>query len=111
MLYGLLGLAAGGFVVGFAAAKEVCRPASAGMGVAVVNTGLFLGAAIMQTAFGWILDLTWDGTLVDGLRRYSTTDYRNGLWFSLAFAVLALVAATRVRETYCRNLTLEERGD
>ena len=110
LLYGLLGLAAGGFVVGFAAAKEVCRPASAGMGVAIVNTGLFLGAAIMQTAFGWILDLTWDGSLVDGLRQYAMSDYRNGLWLSLGFAVLALIAATLLRETHCRNVTVIARG-
>lgn len=106
MLYGLLGLVAGGFVVGYAAAKEVCPPASAGMGIALVNTGLFLGAAVLQPAFGWVLDLTWDGVLVDGLRRYAWADYRNGLWLSCACAVLALVAALRVRETHCRNLTV-----
>ncbi len=107
-LYGLLGLTAGGFVVAFAAAKEVCRPASAGMGVAVVNTGLFLGAAIVQTVFGGMLDLTWDGVLTNGLRQYAMSDYRNGLWLSFGFAVLALVAATRIRETHCRNITLAE---
>ena len=105
LLYGLLGLAAGGFVVSYAAAKEVCLPASAGMAIALVNTGLFLGAAVMQPAFGWVLDLTWDGTLVEGLRRYAWSDYRNGLWLSLGFAVLALLAGLRVRETHCLNLT------
>ncbi|MCP5430546.1 MAG: MFS transporter [Chromatiaceae bacterium] len=106
-LYGLLGLGASGFVLTYAAAKEVCAPASAGMAIALVNTGLFLGAAIMQPAFGWVLDRTWDGTLVDGLRRYATGDYHNGLWLSFAFAVLAVVAALRVRETHCRNISSE----
>ncbi len=105
-LYALLGLTAGGFVVGYAAAKEVVAPGVAGMAIALVNTGLFLGAAIMQPAFGWALDLTWDGTLVEGVRRYAMADYRNGLWLSAGFALLALVAAFRVRETRCRNVTL-----
>ncbi|MCP5431136.1 MAG: MFS transporter, partial [Chromatiaceae bacterium] len=108
-LYGLLGLGASGFVLTYAAAKEVCAPASAGMAIALVNTGLFLGAAVMQPAFGWVLDRTWDGTLVEGMRRYAVGDYRNGLWLSFAFAVLAVVAALRVRETHCRNVSSEIR--
>ncbi|HSQ08925.1 MAG TPA: MFS transporter, partial [Chromatiaceae bacterium] len=105
-LYALLGLSAGGFVVGYAAAKEVVPPGVAGMAIALVNTGLFLGAAILQPAFGWVLDLTWDGTLADGVRHYAWADYRNGLWLSAGFALLALVASLLVRETRCRNLTL-----
>jgi MFS family permease len=76
------------------------------MAIALVNTGLFLGAAIMQPAFGWAMDLTWDGTLVDGVRRYALSDYHNGLWLSCCFALLALVAALYTRETHCRNVTV-----
>lgn len=104
LLYGALGLAAGGFVVTYAAAKELLPPGVSGMAVALVNTGLFLGAALMQPAFGWALDLTWDGTLLDGARVYSAKDYQNGLWLSLAGAILALLAATRIRETYGRHV-------
>ncbi len=106
LLYGLLGLVAGGFVVGYAVAKEVVAPGVAGMSIALVNTGLFLGAAIMQPAFGWAMDLTWDGTLVDGVRVYALGDYRNGLWLSAGFAGVGLIAALFVRETRCRNITL-----
>ena len=105
LVYGFLGLAASGFIVTYAAAKEVCEPASAGMAVSLVNTGLFLGAAIMQPAFGWIMDRTWDGTLIEGVRQYAWGDYSNALWLSFAFAVIALIAALRVRETHCRNLS------
>jgi sugar phosphate permease len=104
LVYGFLGLAASGFIVTYGAAKEVCEPHSAGMAIALVNTGLFLGAAIMQPAFGWIMDRTWDGTLIEGVREYAWGDYRNALWLSFAFAVVACVAALRVRETHCRNI-------
>ncbi|ADC63785.1 MFS transporter [Allochromatium vinosum] len=106
LLYGLLGLVAGGFVVGYAVAKEVVAPGVAGMSIALVNTGLFLGAAIMQPAFGWAMDLTWDGALADGVRVYALADYRNGLWLSAGFAGVGLIAALFVRETRCRNITL-----
>ena len=104
-LFSLLGLAAGGFVVGYGAAKEVVPPGVAGMAIALVNTGLFLGAAILQPAFGWAMDLGWDGTIADGIRRYSLADYRNGLWLSLDFALVGLLGALFVRETRCRNIT------
>lgn len=103
MLYGGLGIVTGGFVVTYAAAKELLPPGVSGMGIALVNTGLFLGAAVMQPAFGWMLDLTWDGTMQDGIRVYAAGDYQNGLWLSFAMAAMALLAATRIRETWCRH--------
>jgi MFS family permease len=106
LLFGVLGFVAGGFVVTYAAAKEVCSPHSAGMAIALVNTGLFLGAALMQPGFGWMLDLSWSGEMQNGLRVYQLADYRNGLWLSAGFALLALVASLFIRETHCRNQTL-----
>jgi MFS family permease len=104
--FALLGFFSGGFIVTFAAAKEVVLPASAGMAVGLVNTGLFLGAAGMQPLFGWAMDLLWQGTVVNGVRIYAADDYRLGFLFMLGFALLAVVGAVRVRETYCRNLTV-----
>lgn len=105
-LYAALGLSAGGFVVTYAAAKEWAPPASAGMAIALVNTGLFLGAAIMQPLFGWAMDLTWNGSMLDGARVYAMADYRNGLLASLGFTLLAVFGSLFLRETHCRNQTL-----
>lgn len=103
LLYAALGMSAGGFVVGYAAAKEVVVPVNAGMAIALVNTGLFLGAAIMQPLFGWVADLAWDGRMLDGVRVYGWAGYRNGLAVSALCAAMAVLAATRIRETRCRN--------
>ena len=105
-LFALLGYFAGGFIVTFAAAKEVVPPDSAGMAVGLVNTGLFLGAAGLQPLLGWAMDLTWQGTLVNGVRVYAAGDYRLGFLLLFGFAVLAVVGAFRIRETRCRNLTV-----
>ena len=105
-LFALLGFGAGGFIVTFACAKEVVAPALAGMAVGLVNTGLFLGAAIIQPLYGWMMDRNWDGTLVDGVRVYQPSDYNLGFLAMLAFALLAIGGASRIRETRCHNLTL-----
>lgn len=105
LLFTLLGLCGSGFVLSYACAKEVCAPALSGMAISVVNTGLFLGAAIMQPLFGWVLDQGWDGTMQNDLRLYSGADYHSALWLMLGFAIVALSAALRITETRGRNIT------
>jgi sugar phosphate permease len=106
LLFFLLGFCAGGFIVTFASAKEAVAPNLSGMAVGLVNTGLFLGAAIVQPLFGWIMDRGWDGTLIDGVRIYGAGDYRRGLLVLVVFAAIAFVGSLAVKETRCRNLTV-----
>ncbi|MGM0676948.1 MFS transporter [Ectothiorhodospira marina] len=104
-LFILLGLSAGCFVVAYAHAKEVAPPALSGMAIALVNTGLFLGAALFQPLFGWVMDLGWDGTLsATGIPVYDAGDYQRGLWLLTGFAALATVASWRLVETRGRNV-------
>ena len=108
LLFMLIGVTSGGFVVTYPAAKEVAQPALSGMAISLVNTGLFLGAAIMQPLFGWVLDLGWDGKMINGVNIYSWANYQQAMMLMLVFGVIALIAAWRVRETHCRNITLDE---
>ena len=105
-LFALLGFSAGGFIVTFANAKEVVAPALAGMAVGLVNTGLFFGAAAMQPLFGWAIDLAWDGRMANGVRIYASADYHTGFLLMLGSAAMGVVAASRIRETHCRNSTI-----
>lgn len=102
VLFALMGVGTSGFVLTWAVAKEVNRPALAGMATGVVNTGAFLGGAILQPLAGWLMDRGWDGTLADGARVYSAADYQVGLGVMAAFALLGLIGAVYVRETYGR---------
>jgi sugar phosphate permease len=104
--FGLLGFSAGAFVLTFAGAKEVVTPALAGMAIALVNTGAFLGAAILQPLFGWVMDASWSGAMANGVRVYGAADYRAGFILMLGGVALAVVASTFFHETHRRNLTL-----
>lgn len=107
VLFMLIGLTSGGFVLTYPCAKEVTQPALSGMAISLVNTGLFLGAAIIQPLFGWVLDLGWDGKIVNGINLYSWQNYQNAMLFMFAFAVIAVIAAVRIKETHCKNLTTQ----
>jgi sugar phosphate permease len=107
ILFGVMGFAGSSFVLTFACAKEIIHPGLSGMAVSVVNTGCFIGTALMQPLFGWIADLTWDGTLQEGARLYSAGDYRNGFIAMAVFALIGLAGAFKVHETYCRNISMD----
>jgi len=104
LILGVLGFSGTGFVLTFAAAKESVHPELSGMAVSVVNTGCFIGTALMQPLFGYLADRTWTGTIENGIRIYSATDYHHGFLSMLVFAIFALVAGLKIKETYCRNI-------
>ncbi len=107
-LFGVMGFAGSGFVLTFAAAKEIIHPNLSGMAVSVVNTGCFIGTALMQPLFGYIADLSWDGTIENGIRIYSQTDYYHGFIVMLIFAAIAVIGSFRLRETYCQNISAKK---
>ena len=106
ILFLLIGLTGGGFVLTYPCAKEVTQPALSGMAISLVNTGLFLGAAIAQPLFGWVLDSGWDGKIVNGINLYSWQNYQSAMLLMFSFAVIAVIAAFRIKETECKNITV-----
>ena len=104
LLFGILGFSGSGFVLTFAAAKESAHPELSGMAVSVVNTGCFIGTALMQPLFGYLADRSWDGSIENGIRIYSTTAYHHGFMAMLLFALISLAAGFVIKETHCRNI-------
>lgn len=109
-LFALMGLTTASFTLSWACAKEVNPPQLSGMSTSVTNMGGFLMGALLQPAVGRIMDLRWDGTLVDGVRLYTPADYRWGLLLIAAAAWLGAAAAWWIRETQCRNIWNEIEG-
>ncbi|TRZ89101.1 MAG: MFS transporter [Rhodocyclaceae bacterium] len=105
----LMGLAAAGFTLSWASAKEVNPPQLSGMATSVVNVGIFLGPAILQPMVGWLMERTWDGRMEAGVRIYSAADWRNGLMLLTAAAAAGWVATLLVTETGCRNIWQREK--
>ncbi|MBI4589494.1 MAG: MFS transporter [Candidatus Rokubacteria bacterium] len=106
-LYSLLfvtGAFGGAFVLTWPIGREVNPPPLAGVSVAVVNLGGFLGAALTQAPVGALLDSRWTGAMEGGARVYPLEAYR------LAFAICALLVlgaalvAFLVKETRGQNI-------
>jgi MFS family permease len=105
-----IGVASAAFVLTWPIGREVNPPELAGIAVAVVNLGGFVGAALTQGPLGALLDARWAGVLVDGARRYPVDAYRASFAACAALVLIAGVASLLVRETRGRNVHAEVVG-
>jgi MFS family permease len=103
-LFFLMGLVGGAFVLTWPIGREVNPPHLAGVAVAVVNLGGFVGAALTQGPVGAVLDAGWTGRLVAGARAYPVTAYRAAFGVCALFVLAAAITALFVRETHARNV-------
>ncbi len=103
-LFALMGLSTAGFSLTWACAKEVNPPLLSGMSTSVANMGGFLCAALMQPLVGWVMDLGWQGEMLNGARIYDPATWRNGVLVVTVVATLGAAASWWIRETGCRNI-------
>jgi len=98
------GFASGCIIISFAFAKESVPARLAGTVNGVINMGVISGPTLLQPAVGWMLDRSWDGALLQGIRIYDLAAYRAGFLLMLAWAMLSLVLLFFTRETRCRQI-------
>jgi len=98
-----IGLGAAGLTISWACAKEVNLPQYSGMATALVNTGCFLGPALIQPLVGWVLD--WHRSAA-APAVHSAEEWQRGLWVILGFSLFGLAAALFVRETHARGIAV-----
>lgn len=92
-----LGLGMGGLSLTWACTKELNPPALAGTATSLVNSGGFLGTALLQPLVGWVLDRGAAGAL-------AAHDYQRGIAVLGAVALVGVGAAFFIPETRCRNV-------
>jgi sugar phosphate permease len=103
LLFGM-GSVGAAFVLTWPLGREVNPPHLAGIAVAVVNLGGFLGAALTQGPIGAVLDARWAGALSGGARVYPAAAYATAFTACAAFALVAALLSLLLRETRGRNV-------
>jgi len=106
LLTGLMlmaGLASGSMVIGFAFVKESVPSRLGGTASGLVNMGTMAGPMILQPAVGLILDLNWQGRLIEGIKIYAFETFRLGFSLMLAWTVLSSILIFFTRETQCKQ--------
>ena len=88
----------------FACIKEVTPVAAAGTAIGIINIGPFLTPAVLQPLFGRVLDLSWQGVILEGARVYPVEGYHQAFLLICGVAAVGAVGAYFIKETRCRNL-------
>lgn len=109
VLFFAMGIAGGSFVLTWPLGREVNPPHLAGIAVAVVNLGGFLGAALTQGPLGAVLDSRWAGAMTDGARAYPLEAYARTFGICALFILASSLLTLLLRETRGRNIYQELR--
>ena len=104
----LSGLTGGCMVVTFALAREVSIKRLHGSVSGLVNAATVGAGAILQPIIGWMLDLRWDGTMLEGARVYDTADYRFAFICLVVWSGAGFLLSLTLRETNCKPVVLEQ---
>ncbi|MFI4924046.1 MAG: MFS transporter [Vicinamibacteria bacterium] len=86
-----MGLLIPGFTLTWTVAKEVNRPEHSGIATAIANTGIFLGAGVLQPLVGWSIDR---GRLAGD----ESAGWQAGIAIMAAAAAIGAAASFAVRE-------------
>ena len=95
----LQGLGTGGIMLIFTSAHDRFAGGQEGVSVGIINSGIMVGAAIMQPLVGWVLDSNWKGAMADGARVYDGAAYQEGFGLLIVGGVLAVVVGLLMPET------------
>ncbi len=86
----IFGMGMGSYMSCFSLAKELNKIGFAGTIVALINTGDALFGSITEPLIGKILDIFWQGKIVNGVHYFSTTNYQFALMILPIYLVIAL---------------------
>lgn len=106
----MLGAGSSCAALALACAKEVNPPYLTGISTGFVNIGPFVGTAILQPAFGWMLDTRWQGEVWEGVKVYPPSAYQAAFEMCAAVLVVGLVLTLFIKETHCSNISHQVLG-
>jgi MFS family permease len=104
-----MGMVGAAFVLTWPLGREVNPPELAGIAVAVVNLGGFVGAAVTQGPLGALLDARWTGEVLAGARTYPVEAYRASFAVSAVLILCASLTSLFFQETRGQNIYLRLR--
>lgn len=100
----ITGIGGSTMTIGFSSVKEHNSLNCSSTSLSLMNMFVVGSGAVMQPLIGWLLDLNWDGTIVNGVRIYSDSTYTIALSSLLVSTAGALIGSLLLRETRCEQV-------
>lgn len=93
ILFFIMGFLAMSHILAFTDITDHISSENSGLASSIVNCGEFLGSSIIALIIGSVLDLTWSGELVNGIRSYGPTSYTQAFWIFLFISILGIATS------------------
>lgn len=100
----LYGFGTSGFFTSFAMIRELFPVVVAGTVLGIMNTFDSVCEALFEPLTGAFLDFTWDGSLIDGVRRFSLHSYQISLSLLPLSLTIALILLFFIKESFCKPI-------
>jgi len=88
----------------FSSVKELNSLEYSSTALGLMNMFVVGSGAVMQPLIGWLLDMNWSGTMIDGARVYSENAYTFAFSSLLVVTAAACIGTMILRETGCRQV-------
>jgi MFS family permease len=98
----LFGFSISSFLLCFTMIREITVPILAATAIGFMNAFDALFGAFSDPLTGKILDLSWDGKLVDGARVFSVYAYKAAFLTLPIYLIIALILLPKIKETHCK---------
>lgn len=103
LLFGL-GMAYSVQVIVFAVGREISPEAASGSALAITNMFVMIGGILATPIIGKLLDLRWNGLIVNNVHMYSAEDYKFALMILPLGMLLGAFLVSFIKETKATNL-------
>jgi MFS family permease len=100
----LVGMGGCAMTVCFSSVKELNSLEYSSTALGLMNMFVVGSGAVMQPMLGWLLDMNWAGTSVEGARVYTESAYTLAFVSLLVVNIAALIGSLLLRETRCRQI-------
>ena len=97
VLFFFIGFSTVGHILVFTNVKDVNDSRFAGSAAAIINVGEFVGGSALSFFIGFLLDKGWGGISVDGVKRYSSMQYRNVFAIIVLMGAISIIAALALK--------------
>jgi len=89
----IIGFNVGAMPITYATVRDLVSPEVRGMGSGLINMGAFVGAAVVQPLFGYVLDRNWQGEMIGGIRHYPVEAFQLAMFLPCALIALGFLGA------------------
>ncbi|HEX2578776.1 MAG TPA: MFS transporter [Rhabdochlamydiaceae bacterium] len=100
----LFGFFISSFLLCFTMIREINLPMLAATAIGFMNAFDAVLGAFSDPFTGMILDLGWDGKIIDGARVFSVASYKAAFLTLPAYLGLSLLTLLKIKETYCKSI-------